>query len=35
MAKGKFLGFLGKVGALVGTVIPGAAVAGNLATKAA
>jgi hypothetical protein len=35
MAKGKFFGFLGKVGKLVGTVIPGAAVAGKLAENAA
>lgn len=35
MAKGKLLGFLGKVGSLVGNVIPGAGVAGNLASNAA
>jgi hypothetical protein len=34
MAKGKFLGFLGKVGGLVGNVIPAAGVAGKLATNA-
>lgn len=34
MAKGKFLGFLGKVGNLAGAVIPGAGVAGKLAERA-
>lgn len=34
MANGKFLGFLGKVGNLIGNVIPGAGVAGKLATNA-
>jgi len=34
MAKGKFLGFVGKVGSLLGNVIPGAGVAGKLATNA-
>lgn len=34
MAKGKILGFLGKVGSLIGNVIPGAGVAGKLAENA-
>jgi len=34
MAKGRFLGFIGKVGALAGNIIPGAGVAGKLAENA-
>lgn len=35
MGKGRFMGFVSKVGSLVGTVIPGAGVAGALAGNAA
>lgn len=34
MAKGRFLGFIGKVGALAGNIIPGAGVAGKMAENA-
>jgi len=34
MAGGKFLGFVGKVGSLIGNVVPGIGIAGKLATNA-